>query len=116
MARLRRKSTEHRKSARISIAPTRGDRSARQHGTASRTIVTAATADAEDAIKRRSIVFINWAHALDHYVILIYPTVVIGLGVIYQMSYAKLIALGTPSFIAFGVFSLPAGWLADRWS
>jgi MFS family permease len=76
--------------------------------------VTAATADA--VIKRRSIVFINWAHALDHYVILIYPTVVIGLGLIYQMSYAKLIALGTPSFIAFGVFSLPAGWLADRWS
>jgi MFS family permease len=78
--------------------------------------VTAATADAEDVIKRRSIAFINWAHALDHFVILIYPTVVIGLGVIYEMSYAKLIALGTPSFIAFGVFSLPAGWLADRWS
>ena len=32
------------------------------------------------------------------------------------MSYAELIAIGTPSFIAFGVFSLPAGWLADRWS
>ena len=27
-----------------------------------------------------------------------------------------LIALGTASFVAFGVFSLPAGWLADRWS
>ncbi|HVD06296.1 MAG TPA: MFS transporter [Gemmatimonadaceae bacterium] len=78
--------------------------------------MTAATTDAGDAIKRRSIAFINWAHALDHYVILIYPTVVIGLGVIYQMSYAKLIAIGTPSFIAFGLFSLPAGWLADRWS
>src|SRR5262249_19776138 len=25
-------------------------------------------------------------------------------------------ALGTASFVAFGVFSLPAGWLADRWS
>jgi MFS family permease len=70
----------------------------------------------EDAIKRRSIGFINWAHALDHYVMLIYPTVVIGLGLIYEMSYAQLIALGTPSFVAFGVFSLPAGWLADRWS
>jgi MFS family permease len=91
-------------------------RSAREDTTVSRTIVTAATTDARDAMKRRSIGFINWAHALDHYVILIYPTVVIGLGVIYQMSYAKLIALGTPSFIAFGLFSLPAGWLADRWS
>ena len=65
---------------------------------------------------RMSIAFINWAHALDHYVMLIFPTVVIGLGSIYQMSYAELIALGTPSFVAFGLFSLPAGWLADRWS
>jgi MFS family permease len=77
--------------------------------------VTAQTNE-EDVIKRRSIGFINWAHALDHYVMLIYPTVVIGLGLIYEMSYAQLIALGTPSFIAFGVFSLPAGWLADHWS
>ncbi len=27
-----------------------------------------------------------------------------------------MIALGTASFFAFGLFSLPAGWLADRWS
>jgi hypothetical protein len=33
----------------------------------------------EDAAKRRSIAFLNWAHALDHFVLLIYPTVVIGL-------------------------------------
>jgi MFS family permease len=65
---------------------------------------------------RLSIAFINWAHALDHYVMLIFPTVVIGLEVVYGRSYAELIALGTASFIAFGVFSLPAGWLADRWS
>jgi MFS family permease len=65
---------------------------------------------------RLSIGFINWAHALDHYVMLIFPTVVIGLEVAYGRSYAELIALGTASFIAFGVFSLPAGWLADRWS
>jgi MFS family permease len=63
-----------------------------------------------------SIGFINWAHALDHYVMLIFPTVVIGLEIIYGRSYAELIALGTASFVAFGVFSLPAGWLADRWS
>jgi MFS family permease len=47
---------------------------------------------------------------------LIFPTVVIGLEVVYGRSYAELIALGTASFVAFGVFSLPAGWLADRWS
>src|SRR3977135_2586487 len=70
-----------------------------------------------DAQRRRlSIGFINWAHAIDHYVMLILATAVIELAVVYQWTYAELIALGTPSFIAFGVFSLPAGWLADRWS
>ena len=71
---------------------------------------------ATESAAKLSIGFINWAHALDHYVMLIFPTVVIGLEVIYGRSYAELIALGTASFIAFGVFSLPAGWLADRWS
>jgi MFS family permease len=75
---------------------------------------TAATPD--EAAAKRSIGFINWAHAIDHFVMLIFPTVVIGLEVIYGKSYAELIALGTASFIAFGAFSLPAGWLADRWS
>jgi MFS family permease len=66
--------------------------------------------------RRLSIGFINWAHALDHYVMLIFATVVIRLAVISDWSYAELIALSTPAFVAFGVFSLPAGWLADRWS
>ena len=66
--------------------------------------------------RRLAIGFLNWAHALDHFVMLIYPTVVIELQVAYGRSYAQLIALSTASFIAFGLFSLPAGWLADRWS
>ncbi|HZT25298.1 MAG TPA: MFS transporter [Pseudolabrys sp.] len=65
---------------------------------------------------RRSIAFLNWAHAIDHFVLLIYPTVVIGLEAVYHRPYSELIALSTASFVAFGVFSLPAGWLADRWS
>lgn len=71
---------------------------------------------ADDRERRRSIAFLNWAHAIDHFVLLIYPTVVIGLEVVYQRSYGELIALSSAAFIAFGVFSLPAGWLADRWS
>jgi len=70
----------------------------------------------DDRDRRRSIAFLNWAHAIDHFVLLIYPTVVIGLEVVYQRSYGELIALSSAAFIAFGVFSLPAGWLADRWS
>ena len=69
-----------------------------------------------DADKTRSIAFLNWAHGLDHYVLGIYPTIVIGLQVVYHRSYSELIALSTAMFVAFGVFSLPAGWLADRWS
>ena len=71
---------------------------------------------ADELERRRSIAFLNWAHAIDHFVLLIYPTVVIGLEVVYQRSYSELIALSSTAFIAFGVFSLPAGWLADRWS
>lgn len=71
---------------------------------------------ANERTRRLSIGFINVAHAIDHYVMLILATVVIELTVVYDWSYAELIALGTPSFVAFGVFSLPAGWLGDRWS
>ena len=76
----------------------------------------ASPAAADEAARRRSIAFLNWAHAIDHFVLLIYPTVVIGLEVIYQRPYSELIALSSAAFVAFGVFSLPAGWLADRWS
>ncbi|MGC2125925.1 MAG: MFS transporter [Xanthobacteraceae bacterium] len=71
---------------------------------------------AEQSRRRIAIGFMNWAHAIDHFVILIYPTVVIELEVVYGRSYSTLIALATASFIAFGFFSLPAGWLGDRWS
>jgi MFS family permease len=70
----------------------------------------------ENALRRRSIAFLNIAHGLDHFVLLIFPTVVIGLEAAYRRPYAELIAVATASFVAFGVFSLPAGWLADRWS
>ncbi|HEX2215078.1 MAG TPA: MFS transporter [Xanthobacteraceae bacterium] len=66
--------------------------------------------------RRISIAFLNWAHAIDHYVILIFATVVIQLQLVYGRSYSDLIWLGTGLFVAFGVCSLPAGWLADRWS
>src|SRR5207245_9349751 len=61
-----------------------------------------ATASAVASEAKLSIGFINWAHALDHYVMLIFPTVVIGLEIVYGRSYAELIALGTPAFLAFG--------------
>ena len=79
-------------------------------------MTTCTSQTADDRARQRSIAFLNWAHALDHFVLLIYPTVVIGLQVVYGHSYSELIALSSAAFVAFGVFSLPAGWLADRWS
>ncbi len=67
-----------------------------------------------DLLSRRTITFVNIAHALDHFVLLIYPTAVIAIAAEQQLSYASLIGLSTGAFLAFGLFSLPMGWLADR--
>jgi MFS family permease len=73
-------------------------------------------AQSTEAARLREISFLNLAHGLDHFVLLIYPTVVIGLELIFKRPYSELIALSSAAFISFGIFSLPAGWLADRWS
>ncbi len=60
---------------------------------------------------------LNLGHFLDHLVMLIFATVAaLVLRFEWGMPYSTLIAYATPGFIAFGIFSLPAGWLADRWS
>ena len=74
------------------------------------------TAQFTETARLREISFLNLAHGLDHFVLLIYPTVVIGLELIYNRPYSELIALSSTTFVAFGVFALPSGWLADRWS
>lgn len=87
-----------------------------QAGYIARKYMTPVTPDHAESHKRLQIGFLNWAHAIDHFVLGIYPTVVIGLEVVFHRPYSELIALATAMFFAFGVFSLPAGWLADRWS
>jgi MFS family permease len=68
------------------------------------------------ASKQWAITFLNLAHSIDHFALLIFPAVVIGMEVIFKRPYDEMIALSTGAFVAFGVFSIPAGWLADRWS
>jgi MFS family permease len=65
---------------------------------------------------KRVVQFINVGHALDHLVMLIFPTAVLGMGTAFGRSYGELLALSLGGFIAFGAGSLPAGWLGDRWS
>ncbi len=62
----------------------------------------------------RTILFVNWAHALDHFVLLIFPTAVIAIAADLRRDYGDLIWLSTGAFVAFGLFALPVGWLADR--
>src|SRR5258707_11174799 len=60
--------------------------------------------------------FLNVGHTLDHLLMLIFPTVVLAMGAELGRGYADLLPLSLGGFIAFGAFSIPAGWLADRWS
>lgn len=66
---------------------------------------------------KTNIVFINIGHFFDHFFLLIFATVAaLALGSDWGISYAELIPYATPGFVAFGLGSLPAGWLADKWS
>jgi MFS family permease len=66
---------------------------------------------------RLHFLFLNLGHFIDHLMMLVFATVAaLALTRDWGMSYASLVAHATPGFIAFGLFALPAGWLADRWS
>lgn len=67
-----------------------------------------------DRLSRRTRIFVNIAHALDHFVLLIYPTAVIAIAAERGLDYAALIGLSTGAFVAFGLFSLPMGWISNR--
>src|SRR5262245_29748889 len=69
-----------------------------------------------DHASRKGELFLNIGHALDHLFLLIYPTVVLAMSAEFGRSYSELLPLALGGFIAFGAGSLPAGWLADRWS
>ncbi|TXM88883.1 MFS transporter, partial [Methylobacterium sp. WL122] len=65
-------------------------------------------------LSSRTLRFVNVAHALDHFVLLIYPTAVIAIASQTGLGYGELIGLATGAFVAFGLCSLPMGSLADR--
>ncbi|WP_375460664.1 MFS transporter [uncultured Enterovirga sp.] len=66
---------------------------------------------------RRQIVFVNAAHLLTHYSLLILPTAVLVMarpGGAFGPDYGPVLALATGMFVLYGVASLPQGWLAAR--
>lgn len=60
--------------------------------------------------------FLNIGHGVDHLLMLIFPTAAVFMALEMGATYGETLVLSTGGFIAFGAFSLPAGWLADRWS
>ena len=64
----------------------------------------------------RVIGFVNAAHFIDHYSMLIFAAAVIIMGPALGMAYSELLPYATPGFVAFGAGSLVTGWLGDRWS
>ena len=65
----------------------------------------------------RQIVFINTAHTITHYSLLILPTAVLAMAVPggpFGESYGSILALATGMFVLYGLLSLPQGWLAQR--
>ena len=67
--------------------------------------------------ERLHFLLLNVGHFLDHLFTLIFATVAaLALHREWGLGYAELLKYATPGFFAFGVFALPAGWLADKWS
>jgi MFS family permease len=66
---------------------------------------------------RAQFLLLNIGHFLDHLFTLIFATVAaLALSREWGVGYGDLLAYATPGFFAFGLFALPAGWLADKWS
>src|SRR6185503_9220038 len=66
---------------------------------------------------RTHFLFLNVGHFLDHLFTLIFATVAaLALSREWGLGYGDLLRYATPGFFAFGLFSLPAGWIADKWS
>jgi MFS family permease len=72
---------------------------------------------APETIKKRIIWFANLGHAVDHYIMLIYPTTILALEKAFpEVSYGTLLQLSLGAFVLIGLGSLPSGWLGDKWS
>lgn len=62
------------------------------------------------------IAYVNAAHFIDHYAMLVFPAALIVMAPVLGYNYGELLPYATPGFIAFGAGSLLTGWLGDTWS
>lgn len=60
------------------------------------------------------LMFVNAAHFLTHYSLLIFPTAALAIAPAWGMTFADVLLLGSPLYAAFALGTLPSGWLGDR--
>ena len=73
--------------------------------------------DAIDRKQQQRDLLLNFAHLLDHLFMLIFATAAaLSLTREWGMAYKDLLPYAIGGAMAFGGGSIPAGWLADRWS
>lgn len=66
---------------------------------------------------RFTFLLLNLGHFLTHLFMLIFAGVAaLALVDSWGVTYSDLLTYATPGFVAFGLFALPAGWLADKWN
>lgn len=58
----------------------------------------------------------NLGHALNHFFILIFPTIVLALQKEWGTGYGELLKFGSFGVLAYGLGAMPSGWLGDRWN
>lgn len=64
--------------------------------------------------RKGGLMYLNLAHFFDHFFLLVFPTAVIAIEADWRLSYGEALALGTSMYVAFGLATLPAGWLGDH--
>lgn len=64
--------------------------------------------------RKSGLMYLNLAHFFDHFFLLVFPTAVIAIEADWALSYGEALALGTSMYVAFGLATLPAGWLGDH--
>ncbi|MEZ5765750.1 MAG: MFS transporter [Xanthobacteraceae bacterium] len=62
------------------------------------------------------ITYVNIAHFIDHYAMLIFAAAVILMAPAFGLGYAEMLPYATPGFVRLRRGLIATGWLGDRWS
>jgi FSR family fosmidomycin resistance protein-like MFS transporter len=81
---------------------------------ASSSLPAASEAPDDERAVNRLVWLVGWSHAVNHFLMLVLPAVLLLVQTEYGLGYAGLGLLASASFLCYGLAALPAGMLADR--